>query len=1147
MRDILGERLRKLKKNRIKQTRMVALLLVLSLIVSLDVFWTLRQPGLTLAGDADCGIIEHTHDDKCQGESQTCNLKEHVHSIHCYSDETLDTETPLDWQNMFNDYPYTGDLRKDLVGIAKMQVGYSESKLNFQVNDNGVRHGYNRYGAWYGSPYSDWSAMFVSFCLHYAGADPAEYPGNTGATSMAELWKKQGNFAPVGQYVPVNGDLVFFKDNTVGIVVETYNATMYVIRGDVEDSVHGDIVSISDASIAGWGFTGDITKNVGEISGTELSNNDISNFPNSPEVLIIEGDIKKQTQRKTQRSNSSLLSTRTVVDLLSYLEANNGSYFFTLLDKNNQELPKDDNGNYIVIADTGYKLTISFASPEGFLPGIYQYQVPDGLLVDGGEGSFVLNDGTNVGDWTVTDDGLITLMFNDQMNSRTDITISATLGIHFPEQEDPINFDGKITVTVQPPPEETETTKVTKWGIQGSEEIAGKTNSNKIYWNVNIVGNKDSHIPGSVITDKVVHGEWIGDQSYTQSDMKEGLRFGVSDPQWNWHSWTVYPGDPNLTWTESGWSYTMPETITCWCGEVTLGNEGWVYYIDYSSTPDTSGISGTLYYMNRVSVDNQYADGGASFTHGEVLGEVAKNGSFISDAGGGAFLWEVQAMIPGMKEGHKGEYHWYLMDYMYLLNSEGYHAGPVENDAHLSTVMATYNGVTVSVPRIQDATENDLFAWENAWTAVNNGVDYGREINLLCRCQCNENTCQFWSTGCSEYWFQKDDGTWATNGFCQCWTVTENVMFTFVYKTDNLLLIGDYGGLGYRLQNIVELYYKPNGTPEGSLVSNAQTSVEIPGLFQKSLMHDFDGYTAHYNITINESKLVLTDGSPLIIHDEMSTTLAYISGSLVITSEDANGNIKTLKQGEDYLVSYDGTGNQTDSMGKEVHALDIEIIHPQPVKYILDYDTTLIMPDNVARGVKYSNSATITLWGQEIIDHGVEKVYADINIAAKSYKVKVFKTCAQTKKPLSGAIFGLYNENGGLITTAVADANGELVFQTNIIEGIILREHILYYVQELKAPPGYQLDDTKYWFCFCDENEEFCEVCQELSADTDVLRIPFEQVGKVHITNEILNYDLPATGGPGVYPLILVSVMFIITPLVYRFIRRRKQERRGVG
>ena len=140
MRDTLGESLRKLKRMRIHKSRMTALVLALSLVVSLDVFWVLRQPGLTLAGDAACGIREHVHDDTCTQqicicelseeeehihedacyeEELVCSLEEHTHSIDCYSDETADVETPLDWQEMFADYPYTGNLREDLVGIAR--------------------------------------------------------------------------------------------------------------------------------------------------------------------------------------------------------------------------------------------------------------------------------------------------------------------------------------------------------------------------------------------------------------------------------------------------------------------------------------------------------------------------------------------------------------------------------------------------------------------------------------------------------------------------------------------------------------------------------------------------------------------------------------------------------------------------------------------------------------------------------------------------------------------------------------------------------------------------------------------------------------------------------------------------------------------
>jgi uncharacterized surface anchored protein len=310
------------------------------------------------------------------------------------------------------------------------------------------------------------------------------------------------------------------------------------------------------------------------------------------------------------------------------------------------------------------------------------------------------------------------------------------------------------------------------------------------------------------------------------------------------------------------------------------------------------------------------------------------------------------------------------------------------------------------------------------------------------------------------------------------------------------------------------------------------------------LTHDYDGYTAHYKITVNEAKAVLTNGSPLTIHDAMTDTLAYISGSLVITAENTNGHTTTLQQGIDYTVTYDGTGNQTDQSGKKVHVLDIVILKPQPVMYILDYDTILIMPQQITGSVKYSNTASITLWGKDITDNDVEKVYADINISSKSYALEMFKSCALTDKPLHGATFGLYNEQGGLITTGVTDADGKLEFRTNIIEGIILRDHVLYYLQEIQPPPAYQLDDTKYWFCFCSDTGDVCNECNKIMVDAEAVRIPFEETGRIEIVNHPADVKLPGTGGIGTHFYILYGLMLVFCPFVYGFSLRCRYERR---
>ena len=103
---------------------------------------------------------------------------------------------------------------------------------------------------------------------------------------------------------------------------------------------------------------------------------------------------------------------------------------------------------------------------------------------------------------------------------------------------------------------------------------------------------------------------------------------------------------------------------------------------------------------------------------------------------------------------------------------------------------------------------------------------------------------------------------------------------------------------------------------------------------------------------------------------------------------------------------------------------------------------------------------------------------------------------------------------------------------------------MLYYLQEMQAPPGYRLDDTQYWFCFCNHTGDSCETCETVMQGIEAIRIPFEQIGKVQAVNEPVNYDLPATGGPGVYPFVLAGAALVLAPLVYGFFRRSRQERR---
>lgn len=232
--------------------RMKAAIALLSLFVVLGTFWWLKLTGITLAGEAFCGMEEHTHTDQCVN----CTLTEHIHTESCYSDLTADLETADMWEATFADAELTGFNSVDLVCIAVSQIGYNESTLNFQINDAAEKCGYTRYGEWYGNPYGDWSAMFVSFCLRYAGL--ADVPVSAGPETMRLNWESQSLYA-AQMHEPIAGDLVFFDEDgsgaadAVGIISAVSGTQINVIRGDYDDAVCQVNFADSDNSIIGYG------------------------------------------------------------------------------------------------------------------------------------------------------------------------------------------------------------------------------------------------------------------------------------------------------------------------------------------------------------------------------------------------------------------------------------------------------------------------------------------------------------------------------------------------------------------------------------------------------------------------------------------------------------------------------------------------------------------------------------------------------------------------------------------------------------------------------------------------------------------------------------------------------------------------------
>ena len=76
--------------------------------------------------------------------------------------------------------------------------------------------------------------------------------------------------------------------------------------------------------------------------------------------------------------------------------------------------------------------------------------------------------------------------------------------------------------------------------------------------------------------------------------------------------------------------------------------------------------------------------------------------------------------------------------------------------------------------------------------------------------------------------------------------------------------------------------------------------------------------------------------------------------------------------------------------------------------------------------------------------------------------IEILKVDADTKKPLAGVVYRLFDADGNKIADGTTDANGKVTFDT-LKPG-------KYSYQEIRTVDGYQLDDTKYDFSLTSEN-----------------------------------------------------------------------------
>ena len=189
-------------------------------------------------------------------------------------------------------------------------------------------------------------------------------------------------------------------------------------------------------------------------------------------------------------------------------------------------------------------------------------------------------------------------------------------------------------------------------------------------------------------------------------------------------------------------------------------------------------------------------------------------------------------------------------------------------------------------------------------------------------------------------------------------------------------------------------------------------------------------------------------------------------------------------------------------------------------------------------GTAYAPDASI------VLTEPVTTLYAQWE--RDTHTLSLYKIDSDGKKPLSGAIFGLYcYENGEfrLVETLTTGSDGRVSFSE-------LQTEVLYKLVEERPPGGYSIITKEIFFKLIPSENTvsfaFCDSAGNISESPSGVTGEYVTGNKIlSLTVENLRgYALPSTGGSGILLYILCGLILVFGPFVYGFSLRRRYGRR---
>lgn len=554
----------------------------------------------------DTGYTVHHHTAECYGKVLICGKEEHEHTAACLVnpnaeiDAEYDAKTPdrtsMDWA-------------QDMVLVARSQLGYTESKADVDEDGNGYTMYADQYYKDKPMVYADWDSTFVAYCLYHAGVPQDIIPQYASISALrGELARMNSEYYTDDSQEFVSilpGDIVMYKNaegrETIGVVSDAavdeetdLTTALTVISGDVATGCESD---------------GETT--IDQVAEVEVALSEVTSFVS---VNAAEGyGISDLMEEDTQTAGQELSGTP-----LELNETN--TVGLTIKVKHTGSSGTDDK----LVFEDGDKITVSgsFSVPTNKLREARTNTVrwDTGLKLPEIVEQKIILGGKLYGKYTVSKDGVVDFVFNEEAMDQTDIQVEDFgfdaeffLGDNSDEQQ--FQYPGMTgTITLKRKSD----IKVEKSSEQNGYVLYTDDGKPYIHFEVTVSTEKGTAGETLFIKDTIAHTAIKGDYDENSFKLQKVSESTTTDLQ-------LPAGQPEFGKNSGWWNNQSDETPTFTVNNLPALKAGEKYVLSYD------------YYIDLDKCDNKTLLG---VVKNDVTAQGVKDG--VKDGPEGVGSWKTE-------------------------------------------------------------------------------------------------------------------------------------------------------------------------------------------------------------------------------------------------------------------------------------------------------------------------------------------------------------------------------------------------------------------------------------------------------------------------------------------------------------------------